>query len=154
MREPAVKILQDLHGVAVTQVQDSALHLIEPHTTGLSSLIQPIQIPLQGTLVLQQINTPTQPCVIFKLTQGTLDPLVHDEDIKQDWTQNWGTPLVIGCQLDLSPFITTVWAGPSACNNAYHKPALKCDSRSVTPNEAVVFAENKNQPKMQQETAR
>ncbi|PKU44940.1 hypothetical protein llap_4753 [Limosa lapponica baueri] len=35
-----------LHGVAVTQVQNLALSLVEPHTTGLSPSIQPVQIPL------------------------------------------------------------------------------------------------------------
>ncbi|KAK4832175.1 LOW QUALITY PROTEIN: hypothetical protein QYF61_020955 [Mycteria americana] len=35
-----------LHGVAVAQVQDLALSLVEPHTTGLSPLIQPVQVPL------------------------------------------------------------------------------------------------------------
>ncbi|KAK4828136.1 hypothetical protein QYF61_023934 [Mycteria americana] len=35
-----------LHGVVVTQVQDLALSLVEPHTIGLSPLIQPVQTPL------------------------------------------------------------------------------------------------------------
>ncbi|KAK4828289.1 hypothetical protein QYF61_024954 [Mycteria americana] len=35
-----------LHGVAVAQVQDLALGLVEPHTTGPSPLIQPVQVPL------------------------------------------------------------------------------------------------------------
>ncbi|KAK4821380.1 hypothetical protein QYF61_018918 [Mycteria americana] len=35
-----------LHGVAVAQVQDLALGLVEPHTIGPSPLIQPVQIPL------------------------------------------------------------------------------------------------------------
>ncbi|KAK4828081.1 hypothetical protein QYF61_023141 [Mycteria americana] len=32
-----------LHGVVVAQVQDPALSLVEPHTTGLSPVIQPVQ---------------------------------------------------------------------------------------------------------------
>ncbi|KAK4825855.1 hypothetical protein QYF61_003129 [Mycteria americana] len=56
-----------LHGVAVAQVQDLALGLVEPHTTGLSPSIQPVQVPLQSLLTLKQIKTPTQPGVICKL---------------------------------------------------------------------------------------
>ncbi|KAK4818195.1 hypothetical protein QYF61_008579 [Mycteria americana] len=39
-----------LHGVVVTQVQDPTLSLVEPHTIGLSPLIQPVQIPLRTFL--------------------------------------------------------------------------------------------------------
>ncbi|KAK4831748.1 hypothetical protein QYF61_018946 [Mycteria americana] len=89
-----------LHGVVVTQVQDLALGLVEPHTIGLGPSIQPIQIPLQSVSTLKQINTPAQFGVICKLTEGALDPLVQiiDKNIKQDWTQTepWGTPLVTG----------------------------------------------------------
>ncbi|KAK4818987.1 hypothetical protein QYF61_022818 [Mycteria americana] len=79
-----------LHGVVVTQVQDLALGLVEPHTVGLSPWIQPVHIPLQNLPTLQQINTPTQLGVICKLTEGTLDPFVQiiDKDIKQNWPQH------------------------------------------------------------------
>ncbi|KAK4814181.1 hypothetical protein QYF61_011904 [Mycteria americana] len=78
-----------LHGVVVTQVQDPALGLVEPHTIGLSPLIQPVHIPLQSLPTLKQINTPTQLGVVCKLTEGALDLLVQiiDKDIKQDWPQ-------------------------------------------------------------------
>ncbi|KAK4832598.1 hypothetical protein QYF61_024389 [Mycteria americana] len=78
-----------LHGVAVAQVQDLALGLIEPHTIDLSPSIQPVQVPLQSLPTLQQINTPTQPGVICKLTEGALDPFVQiiHKDIKQNWPQ-------------------------------------------------------------------
>ncbi|PKU39011.1 hypothetical protein llap_10688 [Limosa lapponica baueri] len=46
-------------GVVVTQVQDSALGLVEPHPIGLGRWIQPVQIPLQSLPTLQQVNTPT-----------------------------------------------------------------------------------------------
>ncbi|KAK4809986.1 hypothetical protein QYF61_004438 [Mycteria americana] len=49
-----------LHGVVVTQVQDLALGLVEPHTIGLGLSIQPVQIPLQSLPTLKQINTPAQ----------------------------------------------------------------------------------------------
>ncbi|KAK4815300.1 hypothetical protein QYF61_026205 [Mycteria americana] len=79
-----------LHGVVVTQVQDPALGLVEPHTTGLSPSIQPVQVPLQSLPTLQQINTPTQLGVLCKLTEGALDPFVQiiDKGIKQDWPQH------------------------------------------------------------------
>ncbi|GAB0204040.1 hypothetical protein GRJ2_002869600 [Grus japonensis] len=78
-----------LHGVIVTQVQDLALSLLEPHTVGLGPLIQTVQIPLQNLPTLKQINTPTQLGVICKLTEGALNPLIQiiDKDIKQTWPQ-------------------------------------------------------------------
>ncbi|PKU44339.1 integral membrane protein dgcr2 idd [Limosa lapponica baueri] len=79
-----------LHGVVVTQVQDPALGLVEPHTIGLGPSIQPIQILLKSLPTLQQINTPTQLGVICKLTEGALDALVQiiDEDIEKNWPQH------------------------------------------------------------------
>ncbi|GAB0208342.1 mitochondrial enolase superfamily member 1 [Grus japonensis] len=78
-----------LHGVVVTQVQDLALSLVEPHTIGLSPLIQPVQIPLQSLPTLEQIDTPSHLSVICKLTEGALDPLIQiiDKDIKENWSQ-------------------------------------------------------------------
>ncbi|KAK4813458.1 hypothetical protein QYF61_006249 [Mycteria americana] len=75
-----------LHGVVVTQVQDLALSLVEPHTTGPSPSIQPVQVPLQSLPPLKQINTPTQLGVVCKLPEGALDPFVEiiDKDIKQN----------------------------------------------------------------------
>ncbi|KAK4829966.1 hypothetical protein QYF61_008097 [Mycteria americana] len=79
-----------LHGVAVAQVQDLALGLVEPHTIDLGPSIQPVQVPLQSLPTLKQINTPTQLGVICKLTEGALDPLIQiiDKDIKQNWPQH------------------------------------------------------------------
>ncbi|KAK4825904.1 hypothetical protein QYF61_003399 [Mycteria americana] len=79
-----------LHGVVVTQVQDPALSLVEPHTIRLGPSIQPAQVPLQSLPTLKQINTPTQLGVTCKLTEGALDPFVQiiDKDIKQNWPQH------------------------------------------------------------------
>ncbi|KAK4830739.1 hypothetical protein QYF61_013189 [Mycteria americana] len=79
-----------LHGVAVAQVQDPALSLVEPHTIGPSPSIQPVQVPLQSLPTLKQINTPAQFGVICKLPEGALDPFVQiiDKDIKQNWPQH------------------------------------------------------------------
>ncbi|KAK4827635.1 hypothetical protein QYF61_019845 [Mycteria americana] len=78
-----------LHGVVVTQVQDLALSLVEPHTVGPGPSIQPVQVPLQSLPTLQQINAPAQLGVICKLTEGALDPFIQiiDKDIKQNWPQ-------------------------------------------------------------------
>jgi len=59
-----------LYGVVVTEVQDPAPGLVEPHTVGLSPLIQPVQIPLQSLPTLQQINTPAQLGVICNAMQS------------------------------------------------------------------------------------
>ncbi|KAK4815167.1 hypothetical protein QYF61_017663 [Mycteria americana] len=79
-----------LHGVVVTQVQDPALGLVEPHTIDLGPSIQLVQVPLQSLPTLKQINTPTQLGVICKLTEGALNPLIQitDRDIKQNWPQH------------------------------------------------------------------
>ncbi|KAK4823964.1 hypothetical protein QYF61_008350 [Mycteria americana] len=91
-----------LHGVAVAQVQDLALGLVEPYTVDLSPSIQPVQVPLQSLPTLKHINTPAQLGVICKLTESALDPFVQiiDKDIKQNCpnTEPRGTPLVIGRQ--------------------------------------------------------
>ncbi|KAK4823656.1 hypothetical protein QYF61_005008 [Mycteria americana] len=72
-----------LHGVAVAQVQDLTLSLLEPHTVGLGPLIQPC------LSTFKKINTPSQLGVICKLTESALDPLIQiiDKDIKQNWPQ-------------------------------------------------------------------
>jgi len=61
----------------VTEVQDPALGLVEPHRVGLSPSIQSVQIPLQSLPTLEQIDTPTQLGVICKLTEGALNPLIQ-----------------------------------------------------------------------------
>ncbi|KAK4831235.1 hypothetical protein QYF61_016333 [Mycteria americana] len=75
-----------LHGVAVAQVQDLALGLVEPHKIDLGPLIQPVQ----SLPTLKHINTPAQLGVTCKLTEGALDPFVQiiDKDIKQNWPQH------------------------------------------------------------------
>ncbi|RMC05203.1 hypothetical protein DUI87_18387 [Hirundo rustica rustica] len=77
-----------LQGVAVTRVQDSALGLVEPLTTGLSPRIQPVQTPLQSLPTLHKINAPAQLSVICELTEGALNPFIQiiDKDIKQHWS--------------------------------------------------------------------
>ncbi|GAB0180261.1 hypothetical protein GRJ2_000491400 [Grus japonensis] len=78
-----------LHGIVVTEVQDLAHDLVEPHTVDLSPLIQPVQIPLQCLPTFKQINTPAQLGVVYKLPEGALDPLIQvtDKDVKENWPQ-------------------------------------------------------------------
>ncbi|KAK4828265.1 hypothetical protein QYF61_024872, partial [Mycteria americana] len=75
-----------LHGVAVTQVQDPELSLVEPHTVGLGPSIQPVQ----SLPTLKQINTAAQLGVVCKLTKGPFNPLIQivDKGIKQNWPQH------------------------------------------------------------------
>ncbi|TRZ13143.1 hypothetical protein HGM15179_013962 [Zosterops borbonicus] len=70
--QPAV-----LPGLVLIEVQDMALHLREPHSTGLSPSIQPVQTPLQSLLILQQINT--HPLVSCELTEGALGCILKSQ---------------------------------------------------------------------------
>lgn len=53
----------------MTQVQDVALDLTEPHVAVLNPLIESVQVSLQSHPALEQINTPNQPGVISKFTE-------------------------------------------------------------------------------------
>ncbi|KAJ7402359.1 hypothetical protein BTVI_87246 [Pitangus sulphuratus] len=65
-----------------------------PSTWPLLNLMQPIQIPLQCLPSLQQINTPAQLGVVFKLTESALDPLIQiiSRDIELDQCQYKALP--------------------------------------------------------------
>ena len=76
-----------LHGVVVMKMQDPALGLVEAHIIGLSSLIQPIQIPLQGLSMLKQISFLPAWCHLQTYWWCSQSP--HPGDIKQDWPQYW-----------------------------------------------------------------
>ncbi|PKU44723.1 hypothetical protein llap_4997 [Limosa lapponica baueri] len=78
-------------GVALTQLQDLALGLFDPHEVHIGPLLEPAQITLDGILSLRCVNNSTQLGVICKLAEGALNPsmslsfyvYVIDEDIKQ-----------------------------------------------------------------------
>ncbi|KAK4830385.1 hypothetical protein QYF61_010612 [Mycteria americana] len=76
-------------GVAATQVQDLALGLVEPHEIHKGSLLELVQVPLDGIPTLTHVNRTTQLGVVCKFVDGGLDPTVYvtDEDIKQYWSQ-------------------------------------------------------------------
>ena len=63
-------------GAVVTQGQDPALGLVEPHTIGLSPWIQPVQIPLQSLPAIQHLHS-TELGAICKLAEGALNPLTQ-----------------------------------------------------------------------------
>ncbi|KAJ7401351.1 hypothetical protein BTVI_96985 [Pitangus sulphuratus] len=72
----------EMHGIVVTQVQDSTLGFVEPLIVCLGPSRQLVQIPP----TFQQISTPTQLGYLYKLTKLALHPLIQiiDKDIKQD----------------------------------------------------------------------
>ncbi|KAK4817066.1 hypothetical protein QYF61_027095 [Mycteria americana] len=76
-------------GVALTQVQDLALGLVEPHEVHMGQVLELVQVPLDGIPSLRRVNCTTQLGVIYKFAEGALDPTVYviDEDIKQYWSQ-------------------------------------------------------------------
>lgn len=91
-----------LHEV-VPQVQDPALSLVEPHAVGFGPSVQPIQISLQSPPTLEQINTASLLTVhSIPLSRSLIKILKRTYPI----TERWGTLLVTGLQLDLTPFTT------------------------------------------------
>ena len=79
-----------LHGVVVSKGQDTALSHGEPHPTYLCPSIQPVQVPLLGLPILQQIDTSLHLGVICKHTGGALNCLIQiiNKDVKEDGPQH------------------------------------------------------------------
>ncbi|KAJ7423037.1 hypothetical protein WISP_35360 [Willisornis vidua] len=106
-----------LQAVVVAKVQDPALGLVKPHPTGFRPSIQPVQIPLQSSPTLQQIDSPSQLGVICKFANHELNSLSRSSikilNKASCNTDPWGTPLVTSCQLDAAPLTSTYWALPS-----------------------------------------
>ncbi|KAK4823665.1 LOW QUALITY PROTEIN: hypothetical protein QYF61_005017 [Mycteria americana] len=106
-----------LHGVVVTQVQDLALSLLESHKIGLGPSIQPIQIPLaflpssRSTLPHNLVSSANLLRVHSIASSRSLIKILNRTGPS---TEPWGTPLVTSCQVDLTPFTTTLWARPSS----------------------------------------
>ena len=78
-----------ISGVALTQVQDLSLDLVEPHEVHMGPLLELAQVPLDGILSLTCVDHTTQLAVICKLAEGAPDLAVCiiDEDIKQYWSK-------------------------------------------------------------------
>ncbi|GAB0181936.1 serine/threonine-protein kinase 3 [Grus japonensis] len=68
---------------------DLALDLVEPHDIHMGSLLELVQVPLDGILSLRRVNCCTQLGVIGKIPEDVLDPTVCviDEEIKRYWSQ-------------------------------------------------------------------
>ncbi|KAK4831745.1 hypothetical protein QYF61_018943 [Mycteria americana] len=64
-------------GVALTQVQDPALGLVESHEVHAGPILQLVQVPLDGIPSLRCVNCTTQLGVICKLAEGALDLAVN-----------------------------------------------------------------------------
>ncbi|KAJ7414452.1 hypothetical protein BTVI_41054 [Pitangus sulphuratus] len=89
--------------------------LVEHHTIGFSSSVQPVQIPLPSYPPAEQ--HPTQLGVVCELTENALSLLVQiiNKDIKEHWAQYRALGnTTCDCQLDTAPFTTTLWAQPSS----------------------------------------
>ncbi|KAK4824302.1 hypothetical protein QYF61_013047, partial [Mycteria americana] len=76
-------------GIALTQVQDLALGLVELHGVRMGPLLKPVKVPLDGIPSLKRINCTTQLGLICKLAEGALNPTVYviNKDIEQYWVQ-------------------------------------------------------------------
>jgi len=71
--------------VALTQLQDLALGLVELHVVHTGPLLELVQVPLDGIPSFWLVNCTTQLGVICKPAEGALDLAVYviDENIKQ-----------------------------------------------------------------------
>jgi len=70
--------------LALTQVQDFALGIVELHEVHMGQLLHPVQVPLDGMPSLQCVSRTTLLGVICKLAEGALSPIVYiiGEDVK------------------------------------------------------------------------
>ena len=85
--------------LALTEVQDLAFGLVEPHEVHACPLLELVQVPLDGISSLQCVDHSTQLGVICKFSEGALNPTVCviDKDIKQYWSE-YGPLWDTGCR--------------------------------------------------------
>ncbi|KAK4830181.1 hypothetical protein QYF61_008972 [Mycteria americana] len=119
-------------GVALTQVQDPALGLVEPHEVPIDPLLQLVQVPLDGIPSLRRVNHTTQLGVICKLAEGAFDPTVHvtDEGVKQYWSQyrplRLNNPSSLSrssedfCSRPFTSFVALLWTRSSTSMSLLH----------------------------------
>jgi len=81
---PLIPQLVSIPGVALAQVQDLALSLVELHEVHMASLLKLVQVPLDGIPSLRLVSCTTQLGVICKYAEDALNPTVYvtDEVIK------------------------------------------------------------------------
>ena len=61
-------------GIALTQIQDLALGLVELQEVHMGPPIKPVKVPLDGMPSLKRVNCTTELGVICKLAEGALNP--------------------------------------------------------------------------------
>jgi len=64
-------------GVALTQVHNPRLSLVEPYDFHTGPLLELVQVPLDGIPSIRCVDRTTQLGVICKVAERTLDPNVH-----------------------------------------------------------------------------
>ncbi|GAB0186707.1 ectonucleotide pyrophosphatase/phosphodiesterase family member 3 [Grus japonensis] len=76
-------------GVVPPQVQDFALPLVGLHEVPVNPFLQPVEVPLDGSMTLWHISHSSQFGVISRLAEGTLCPIMQiiNEDVELYWTQ-------------------------------------------------------------------
>ncbi|PKU44015.1 hypothetical protein llap_5686 [Limosa lapponica baueri] len=104
-------------GVALSQVQDPALGLVELHEVHMGPLLELVQAPMDGIQSLRHDNCTTQFLCHPHLGESVLNPTVYvmNEVFGQCWSQ-YGpqeSPLVTDLHLDIELFTTTLWMQPS-----------------------------------------
>ncbi|PKU45927.1 hypothetical protein llap_3762 [Limosa lapponica baueri] len=74
-------------GIAMSQVQDLALSLVELHEVQTVPCLKPVQVLLDG---IPSLDRATQLGVVSKLPEGALNLTVHvsNKGVKQHWSQS------------------------------------------------------------------
>ena len=100
-----------MHGV-VTKLQDPELGLVELCPTGLSPVIQPVQIPalLPTGRSASPANVVSSANLLRVHSMPSTRPSVMILNRTGPDSDPWGKPLVTCHQLALTPFTTTLWA--------------------------------------------
>ena len=93
-------------GVIPPQMQN----FVELREVPLSPILQPVEVPLNGSTTIWCISHPSQFCIICELAEGALCPIVHiiNEDVEQycPSIDTWGALLGTGLQLIFVLLIT------------------------------------------------
>jgi len=108
--------------ITLPQIQDLALHLGELHEISLSLILQPVQVPVNGSTTSWCTRHPSQFCIICEAAEDALHFSIQDEEVKQYWPQYpplW-SPLVTYLQTDFVPLVTTLQAWQKAIRLGKH----------------------------------
>ena len=75
-----------MRGVVPPHIQDFSLPFAELYNIPVSSFLQPVKVLLNGSLTLWCISHSSQFCVISKLAEGTLCPIIQtvNEDVEKN----------------------------------------------------------------------